>query len=510
MTAPAVVELAHLSKTFAGVRALDDVGLTLRAGAIHGLVGQNGSGKSTLIKVLSGYHAPDPGAELRVRSRPVELPLAPGAFRALGLSFVHQDLGLLETLDVVDNLRVGRYRARGLGRIAWRAERRSVAAALERFGLRIPLDTKVGALRDVDRAILAIVRAVQELEGVEGGLLVLDEPTVYLPRDSVNRLFDTIRGVAGAGNAVLLVTHQLAEIKQVTDRVTVLRDGRHVGTRVTGEVSEPELIGLILGRSLEDLYPDHEAAAPTAPALSAHGLSGGTVKDLSLEVGPGEIVGVTGLVGMGFEEVPYLLMGAQRAGAGELRVGEQRLPAGRMTPGRAMEAGLALVPGNRLRDGVAGGLTVGENVSLPVLRRHFRGGRLRQREERSRVGELLRRFDVRPPDAGRRMATLSGGNQQKAVLSKWLQTEPVGLLMHEPTQGVDVGARKQLFAQIGEAATRGTAVLVASSEYEDLAQICDRVVVLRDGRAVAELRGASLTEDRIVEQCFRTGRDDGG
>jgi ribose transport system ATP-binding protein len=502
-----VVDVRHLSKAFGGVFALRDVALAVRPGEIHGLLGQNGSGKSTLIKILAGYHEPEPGGELQVDGEPVDLPLRPGQFRELGISFVHQDLGLVETLTVLDNLRVGRYDARRARPISWREERRRVRAALARYDLSLSPDTKVARLRDVERAQVAIVRAVQDLESTERtGLLVLDEPTVYLPRDSVERLFAMMREVAASGKAILFVSHQLGEVRTITDRVTVLRDGAVVGTAATAELSEERLIELILGRTMLDLYPDHVDSLRPESLLSVRGVSGGMAHDVSLDLHAGETLGLTGLVGMGFEDVPYLIYGAERTTSGELAFAGRTVRAADITPQRSIRHGVVLVPANRLRDGIVRNRTVEENVSLPVLGLHFRLLYLRLRGIRTAVRALLKAYDVRPPDPERKMGTLSGGNQQKAVLAKWVQTRPSVLLMHEPTQGVDVGARKQIFGQISEATKAGTAVLIASSEHEDLVHLCDRVLVFRDGRVVSELVGSSLTADRILEESYRQTR----
>jgi ribose transport system ATP-binding protein len=262
---------------------------------------------------------------------------------------------------------------------------------------------------------------------------------------------------------------------------------------------------MILGRQLRDLYPAHEDSLRPEAILSVRGLSGGLARDVSLDLHAGETLGLTGLVGMGFEDVPYLLYGAQKTRSGEIALAGRTYRASAATPQSSIRSGIVLVPANRLRDGIVRNRTIEENVSLPILSRHFRFF-LRIRELRIRVAELLRAFDVRPSDPQRKMGTLSGGNQQKAVLAKWVQTQPTVLLMHEPTQGVDVGARKQIFTQISDATKRGTAVLIASSEHEDLIHLCDRVLVFRDGRIVVELAGHALTPERILEESYRESR----
>ena len=499
----AVISLRNLSKDFGGGRrALDGVNLDVLPGEIHGLLGQNGSGKSTLIKILAGYHAPERGAELYVNGEQIALPVAPGQFRDLGMSFVHQNLGLSDTMSVLDNVRVGRYR-HGFGwRIPWRTERRRVREGLRRFDLEVDLDALVGDLPQGTRAVIAIARAVQEIEGFDRGLLILDEPTPYLSRDAVGRLFEAMRHVAAEGIAILFVSHRLEEVHQITDRVTVLRDGRVVATADTAGLDADDLIEMIVGRRLEDLYPD---PAPTTQkrTLGVRGLSGAIVQGLDFDVHAGEVLGMTGLLGNGFEEVPYLLMGTLQPFSGEFLFEDRTREAKRLSVRDRIDLGMVLVPANRERDGVASTLTVGENVTLPRVSDYFRHLLLDRRSERREVNEILHRFDVRPPDASRPMATLSGGNQQKAVLGKWLSTNPRVLVLHEPTQGVDIGARKQIFAQIREATEAGCAVVLASLEYEDLAHLCDRVLVFQGGVVTSELPRRELSEERIVERCLR-------
>jgi ribose transport system ATP-binding protein len=493
-----VVSARGVSKTFGALRVLKEATLEILPGEVRGLVGQNGSGKSTLIKVLAGYHAPDEGAELHVRGEPVPLPLSPTDPRRLGISFVHQDLGLVETATVMENLRVGRYQTAWAWRIPWSREARITREALARIGSTLSPETMVAEIRDIDRALLALARALEQVrERGAGGLLVLDEPTAYLPRDATERLFAAVREVAAAGVGVLFVTHRLEEIRAVTDTVSVLRDGMMVTTQPTGSLSHDELIQHILGFSLDRLYPEaHESHGKRV--MSVQGLTGEIVRDFSVDVARGEIVGVTGLVGMGQEELPYLLFGAERAHAGELEIDGRALDMTSLTPRSAIEAGLALSPGNRRRDG-----GVGENVTLPSLAGYFRRGRLQHRQEGRQVADMIRDFRVVPPDPGAMLGTLSGGNQQKALLAKWFHTSPSVFILHEPTQGVDIGAKRQIFQLIREAADAGTSFVLASSEYEDLANLCDRVLVLRDGRVVSSLHGSALTHQRLIEQCFR-------
>lgn len=498
-----VIEFRHLSKTFGGVRALTDVSMSVSAGEIHGLLGQNGSGKSTLIKILAGYHKPEPGSELLIRGSSVHLPLHSGEFRAHGISFVHQELGLVDSLSVLDNLRVGSYEPGRFGRISWRRERRLAQEAMDNLDLRLDLDAQVGNLRDIDRALLAIVRAVRDVEASgKAGLLVLDEPTVYLPRNSVDRLFDVMRRVAKRGNGVLFVTHHLREVIAATDRATVLRDGRLAGTVVTADVEEDRLVEMIVGRAVVGSHPEHVGSDSTDVSLSVSGLTGGAVQDLTFEVRKGEVVGLTGLVGMGFEEVPSLVYGSTRARVGRVTALGKVFQASQLSPEVTRRAGMVLVPANRLRHAIVVDLTVGDNVTLPVLGRHFREFRLRLGELRAAAFDALKRFGVRPSDPDRKMGSLSGGNQQKCVLAKWLQTNPQILLLHEPTQGVDVGARQDIYRIIRQVAESGASVLLASSEQDDLESTCSRVLIFKDGRVARQLSGDRVTADDILEASF--------
>jgi ribose transport system ATP-binding protein len=505
-SAPApLLSARNLSKSFSGRTVLRAVNLDIWPGEIHGLVGQNGSGKSTLIKILSGFHIPDHGGTLVVQGEDVSLPLGPSDPARLGFAFVHQDLGLLESGSVLENLRVGRYDT-GFGwRISWRGERDRARRALERFGVDVDPRAPVSTLSDIERALVAIVRALDQLGDRESGLLVLDEPTAYLPKDSVDTLFESMRRIAAKGFGVVFVSHRLAEVRAVSDRITVLRDGAAVETSETASLSERDLVASILGFSLQELYPE---LAPSDPdvAMSVRDLSGPGVLGLSIDIRKGEIVGLTGLLGMGQEQVPYLLFGATRATSGTLILDGRSYDLVHLTPHRAMRAGLALLPGNRARDGGVPSATASENMTLATLRRYFRGALLRRRTESKDVARQMRRFQVEPADTDGQFATFSGGNQQKILLARWFLAEPRVLLLHEPVHGVDVGAKRQIFEHIRDAAAAGACVVIASVEYQDLARLCDRVFVFRDGAVVSELHGTGLTHERILEQCLRARR----
>ena len=504
--APARLEVRALSKSFGGTQALRGVDLTVLPGEVHGLLGENGSGKSTLIKVLAGYHEPD-GGELAIDGEPVRLPLHPGQFRQLGMSFVHQDLGLVESLSVLENLRVADITSsRSRFGISWRRERSRAAATFERYGLRLDPSARVASLKPVERALLAIVRAIEEIRSVGRGhgLLVLDEPTVFLPREGIERLFALVRDAAAAGAAILFVSHDLDEVREITDRVTVLRDGNLVGTVVTAETREAAFVEMIIGRQLA-MLPEttHADLSDKRIGVAVDGLSGANVRDASFEMHEGEVVGLTGLIGSGFEEVPYLLYGGRSASSGVLSIHGIPYDLARLSPSAAVRIGLALIPADRPNDGSVGTLPVDENIALSVLDRYFNGFVLDRRRMRRETAALMREFDVRPDDPALPYGSLSGGNQQKALLAKWFRTDPKLLLLDEPTQGVDVGARQQIYEMIRAATKeRGMHVLCASSDYEQLASLCDRVIVFGRGRVWRELSGPEISKERIIEQCY--------
>jgi ribose transport system ATP-binding protein len=494
-----------ISKSFTGKRVLHNLDLEIMPGEIHALVGQNGSGKSTFIKILAGFHAPDEGDDsaIWIRGEQMDLPLHPRDRAEHGFAFVHQDLGLIDTASVLENVRVRNF-DRGIGfRIQWRRERRHVRDLLSRFGVEVSPDEPVSGLSQVDRTNVAIVRAFDQLAGVERGLLVLDEPTAALPRDGIERFFATVRQLAAAGLGVLFVSHRLEEVFELTDRVSVIRDGHLMHTGPTKELNEDQLIEHILGFSLDRLYPEAHTPA-TDVVATLKDVSGAGVSDVSLRIHRGEIVGLTGLLGSGSERLPYLIFGAESATGGTLSLSSDTVELKGMTPQKAIRLGCAFLPGNRLADGSLQTATVKENLTLATLDSYFSGGFLRRRAELTRVRKLLLDYDVRPPEPNRELASLSGGNQQKVLVAKWFETEPVLLLLHEPTHGVDVGARAQIYERLREAAASGMGVLLATSDYEDLPHLCNRVIVFRAGRAVSELHGAELTHERIVEQCFRT------
>jgi len=538
--APPALEVRGISKDFGSNRALDNVDLRIADGEVLGLLGQNGSGKSTLVKVLAGVYDPEPGGRLFVGGAEIALPLGAGQASQIGLSFVYQNLALAPGLSVLENLtlgqRIGGGRLSSWRPINWIAERRNAAAVLDRYDVKLNLDRLTGQLVPVDQARLAIVRAAEDLRryrtrsGYKHSVLVLDEPTVFLPEEEVDRLFDLIRTVVAEGAAVLFISHDLTAVRAITDRVVVLRDGRVVGEELTPDIREEELVDLIVGAQARagqgtpaETAPveDQQAVALTLAAMESVGdttgagenvavghLTGEWLRDLSFEIGAGEILGAAGLIGSGAEELPYLLFGARPVGSGTLCLGAETMDVGVLSPQRCVRERIALVPADRAAQGLSQSLTLWENIIMLVEDEHYRGGVFHRGELVALAREAIDRFLIRPPRARNAMSTFSGGNQQKALLAKWLLARPRLLLLHEPTQGVDVGARRDIYRFVKSAADlHHMAVLWVTTEFGELAEVCDRVIVITQGRHTGTLEGEELTEEAISAAALRQTRD---
>jgi ribose transport system ATP-binding protein len=472
---------------------LSDVDLDVQAGEVHALVGQNGSGKSTLIKLLAGYHPPEPGAVVEVDGTPVQLGSAT-ASRSAGFRFVHQDLALIHDLSVVENLAFGRGFDTGFAhRIRWEQERRRATEMIGALGFDFDVRRRVGDLAQAERTGVAIARALWDWESA-AKVLVLDEPTAALPSNEVEVLFAATRRVRERGLGVLYVSHRLDEVFAIADRVSVLRDGRKVGTYEIASLTEDDLVSAMIGEAILKSAA-RSVVMDTETVLRVRGLQGARVHDLDFDAHAGVVLGFAGLTGSGREELLPLLFGVVRRG-GTVSVDGAEVPPG--DPRAAKRRGIALVPADRHRQGVVLGMTVKENATLTDLPRlRAATGAIRRKRELREVRDWLRRLDIRPPDPGRRVGLLSGGNQQKVVLSKWLRLEPRVILLDEPTQGVDVGAKAMIHALIRDAARNGAAVVVASSDDEEICDICDLVYVLSDGAIVAELTQQELTLDEL-------------
>jgi ribose transport system ATP-binding protein len=502
--APVAFGATGVSKTFAASLALADFDLEVHRGEIHGLLGGNGSGKSTFIKILAGMYQADPGGTLTIRGEQHAADgWSPAAARAAGLHFVHQDLGVFPTLTVTENLALGRgFDTDPVGRIRWRASRTHAREVLARFHVHADPDMPVAALRPADRTMLAVARALQDEDEESAGILVLDEPTASLPVSEVDLLLRALRRHAEAGRTILYVSHRLSEVLSLADRVTVLRDGRKIGTRPTAGMGEGDLVQMIVGRSLDRYFPDLPDVPDQADlALQVRDLAAGPLEGIDLDVRRGEVVGVAGLLGSGRSELLRAIFGDLPRRSGEIRVGGKALAL--RTTAQAMRAGIALVPEDRGAEALFAALTVRENLSAATVGSYWRRLRLRHGRERRDARALIGRFGIRPGSDEPPGGTLSGGNQQKVVLARWLRREPAVLLLDEPTQGVDISARAAIYEHVRESAARGTAVLVVASDFDELAHVVDRAVVLRGGRIVAEVH-RPIDPHRLTELSYLT------
>jgi ribose transport system ATP-binding protein len=500
-----MLNVLELTKSFDRTHALRGVSLEVSSGEIHGLIGQNGSGKSTLIKILSGFHRPDDGVVM-LRGEPVSFPVRNA--RELGIAVVHQDLALVDEMTVVENVAVAtNFYARPFRPLDWRGTCRQVARVSALYGLDLPADVPVRDLEPAEKALVAILRALVGLDLADGvqPLLILDEPTVYLGPADCARLFAAMRGLTRAGAAVIFVAHRLAEIRDVCDRVTVLRDGQVVASTEMGHLDEAELTTMILGRQLQSLASTRTGTPPPPDnpiALTAESLSGRRISNVDLMLRRGAVAGFTGLKGTGYEELPYLLVGAAGHGGGTVTVGGVRVSP--VTPSRIAAAGVTLVSGER-RQGLWSAGSVLENLMVLEMQRNVAGGWLRHNRERRDSERLIERFSITPPAPDAEVAVLSGGNQQKVILARALGwDDPSVLLLHEPSQGVDVGVRADIHRFIRECAARGTAVAIFSSDADELAVVCDEVSIVSGGRISSVLSGASISADALAEACTRS------
>ncbi len=489
-----LLRISGLSKTFPGLKALDDVALDVHAGEVVAVLGHNGSGKSTLVKILAGVHQADPGAVIEVRDAQGELVSGPAARREL--HFIHQDLGLTDILTTVENLGLGKSTGwGGLAPVGGIAERRRAQQLIARFGVDVDVTVPVGKLSPAQRTIIAIARALDGWTRPDN-VLLLDEPTASLHGDEVHVLFDVIRRVAESGAGVIFISHRLDEVLELADRVVVLRDGKVVAEQATSSLDHHTMVTLIAGREIDDSAP-RSADQAGDPVLTVTEINGPEVHNFSLTLRSGEIVGVGGILGSGREQLSSMLFGAAHRSGGLVEVGGDELVPDNTTA--AIESGMAYVPADRRRDGAVMEMNVRENLMLPLmLPLRGRLGWLNRRAERAQTQSWMQTVALRPARAEQGLKLFSGGNQQKVVLAKWLRLRPRVLLLDEPTQGVDVGAKAAIYELILAARADGAGVLLCSSDAKELVALCDRVLVLKDGRVVSEVPRESLTEERLI------------
>ena len=502
-TAPARLQMQRITKRFGGVLALDGVSLSAHAGEVHALCGENGAGKSTLMKILAGAIAADEG-EILLDGK-IEIFSGPRDAEDLGIRIIYQELNLVPDLTVAANIFLGRERRNRLGLLDERAMERRASAIFERLGAAISPRSRVGDLRIGDQQMVEIAKAL----AFEAKILIMDEPTSALSDAEVSRLYRVIDDLRGAGSTILYISHKMNEVFHLSDRVTVLRDGRHVSDATRAETTPEKVVRQMVGREIAALHFDPVAHAGE-PRLKVDGLSmpcvPGTgrpsLSKLDFALYPGEILGVAGLLGAGRTELLEALFGASPAPPTGTITLDGR-PAAFQSPGQAIAAGVALVTEDRKQLGLFDRMNVAENITVCHLDKLTRAGLIGPRAEREAVDGSIRRLGIKTDGGNAPILSLSGGNQQKCILARWLLTDPKVLLLDEPTRGIDVGAKAEIYALMKRLAGEGMSIVMTSSELPELLAVCDRIMVMCEGRLTATLPRAEATEEAIMHAATR-------
>ena len=488
---PALLRFEGISKRFGGTQAVDALTLDVQAGEILALLGENGAGKSTLIKLLASIYPADAGeiyvdGQAQAQWRSADRSRQP-------VAFIHQDLGLVDWMTVAENVCLGMGYPKRFGLIDWRAADATARRVMARVGCNIDPGRRVFSLTRAEKSLLAIGRALE----VQARLLVLDEPSASLPMSDVERLFDVLRGLRDQGIGLIYVSHRLDEVMALSDRAAVMRDGKLVAVKTTAETSAAELVNLIVGKALSAGVVKAAVHTQSPVVLQLDGAASGNAGPIDMAVRRGEVLGLVGLRGAGHEAISRALFAREPLSAGRMQIQGQTVAF--KSPADAIRAGVAYVAGERLEENLAGSLSVLENLfPHPALHgeRALSPGR-RQREHGSAMG-LIRRFDVNPPAPAAEVQQLSGGNQQKVVLARWFHLDLPLVVLEEPTAGVDVGAKRQIYGVLRERAEAGTALVVVSTDFEEVATVCTRVLVFRNGLIAAELTGDDIRVGRLL------------
>ncbi|WP_410216580.1 sugar ABC transporter ATP-binding protein [Paracoccus sp. (in: a-proteobacteria)] len=493
-----VLSLDGIVKTFPGVRALDGVRLELHAGQVTALIGENGAGKSTIVKLLTGIHQPDEG-RIMVDGRPVTFPTAQAAGQA-GVTAIHQETVLFDEMTVAENIFIGHAPRTRLGLIDRRTMRDRARAILQGIGADLDPDARLRDLGIASKHLVAIARALS----IDARVVIMDEPTAALSHKEIAELYELVEKLKRQGKAILFISHKFDEIFRIADRWTVFRDGQFVGEGMMADVTEADLVRMMVGRSVDQIYPKRPAQIGP-PVLTVAGYCHPTeFEDITFTLHRGEILGFYGLVGAGRSEVMQALFGITQPSKGACRIaGDVRVI---RTTAQAVDAGIVYVPEDRGRQGAVKGLPIFQNVTLPSLSRTSRGGFLRLAEEFKLSRDYTQRLDLRAASLDQDIALLSGGNQQKVVIAKWLATRPRVIILDEPTKGIDIGSKAAVHDFMSELAAEGLAVIMVSSEIPEVLGMSDRVIVMREGRIAAEFTGRDMTPENLVRAAVGIDR----
>jgi rhamnose transport system ATP-binding protein len=491
-----VLELKNITKRFGGVEVLHGVSLALRPGEVHALLGENGAGKSTLIKVITGIHQPD-GGEIYLDDQHVHFD-DPLQARTAGIAAIYQELSLCPDLNVAENIFLGQQPTTVGGRIDWRKLYSEADSLLTSLGVHLDLRTKARNLSIAQMQSVEIARAFS----LNARILIMDEPTSSLTLSEAAELFRLMRRLRSEGTAIIFISHRLEELFEVADQVTVLRDGNYVGTRLVKGVTRDELIRLMVGRTISNLFPKQDVKPGEVALKVEHLTHTGIFEDISFELRRGEILGMAGLVGAGRTDVARAIFGVVPPTSGTIQVEGQ--PVEISSPQQAISLGLALVPEDRQLHGLITAMTITSNISLPILKEYARRGWLDDKAERSAAFKSARQMEVRANSMWQIARTLSGGNQQKVVLAKWLSTQPRILILDEPTRGIDVGTKAAVHALMSTLAGEGLAILMISSELPEVLGMSDRILVMHEGRMTGQFSRAEATQEKIISAATQT------
>jgi inositol transport system ATP-binding protein len=487
-----VLRMSDISKRFPGVHALDGVQLHVRKGTVHALMGENGAGKSTLMKILVGMYAPDAGT-IELNGAPATI-ASPAQALAQGIAMIHQELSPIPQMTVAENVFLGREPLTWYGLVDTRELNRRTRELLDRLGIRIAPERRMVELSIADTQLVEIAKAISH----DSSLIVMDEPTSAITEAEVANLHRIIRELRGRGVSIVYITHKMDEVFDVCDEVTVLRDGRYVGTSPIGALTHDLLIRRMVGRELVDMF-SKERTPVGEVVLEVRGYSGKRFRDVSFDVRRGEIFGVAGLMGAGRTELLETVFGVHPRSAGELRLHGRRVEI--REPADSIRHGLALLTEDRKLSGLYLNATVRDNISIANLLRYLTGPFVRFRKVNADCERMREALRIKTPSLLQRVKHLSGGNQQKVVLSRWLLTEPEILILDEPTRGIDVGAKAEIYRLMVELARSGKAIVMISSELPEVLGMCDRVMVMHEGDKVGELMRGEATQERILEMA---------